>query len=295
MPSREALQKVADITADEFQTAFERALAKSGGIKIDFGNVDLSAMTEPLERITEELTEINRKIANSTKKSVDDIEKSIKRLNGIKPKKINAKVTVDGVEKETTKEVKENNGDLEEVAIQKIEEKTESIDEIPYLDDDDEEEKQDMDLSDEELDFFQMAQESEEEYQENEDDIESDDDIDLNAIADNSIDSNFEEIINTKSKPNPQTIALDDKTNINADVLKTQNEKENLPIFKNEEKPKEAFAIYSVGNVITHKKYGKGTVVKTIKYENRQLLQIEFEEAGKKLLDPTVADIKLEQ
>ena len=38
MPSRDALQKIADITADEFQTAFDRALAKSGGVKIDFGN-----------------------------------------------------------------------------------------------------------------------------------------------------------------------------------------------------------------------------------------------------------------
>ena len=46
--------------------------------------------------------------------------------------------------------------------------------------------------------------------------------------------------------------------------------------------------------VITHKKYGRGTVVKTIKYENRQLLQIEFEEAGKKLLDPKIAGIELE-
>ena len=53
--------------------------------------------------------------------------------------------------------------------------------------------------------------------------------------------------------------------------------------------------MYEIGNVIIHKKYGRGTIVKTIKYEERQLLQVEFDEAGKKLLDPTVADIKLEQ
>ena len=45
---------------------------------------------------------------------------------------------------------------------------------------------------------------------------------------------------------------------------------------------------------IVHNKYGRGIIVKTIKYEERQLLQIEFENAGKKLLDPKVADIKPE-
>lgn len=105
MPSQEALKKVAEMAASEFQTAFDRALQKSGGIKIDFGNMDLSAMTEPLERVTEELIEINRKIANETKKSVNDIDLAIRRLNKVKPKKINAKVTVDGIEKEQVQEI----------------------------------------------------------------------------------------------------------------------------------------------------------------------------------------------
>lgn len=105
MPSQKALQSIADITAEEFQTAFDRALAKSGGIKIDFGNIDLSGMTEPLERVAGELAEISQKIANDTKKSVDDIEASIKRLNKVKPKTITTKVVEDGVEKKVTKEV----------------------------------------------------------------------------------------------------------------------------------------------------------------------------------------------
>ena len=105
MPSQKALQSIADITAEEFQTAFDRALAKSGGIKIDFGNIDLSGMTEPLERVAGELAEISQKIANDTKKSVDDIEASIKRLNKVKPKTITTKVVEDGVEKKVTKEI----------------------------------------------------------------------------------------------------------------------------------------------------------------------------------------------
>lgn len=105
MPSDKALQKLAQISADKFQTAFDRALAKSGGVKIDFGDIDLSSMTEPLKEIAEELSEINQKIVNDTKKSVDDIESTIKRLNKIKPKKINTKVTVDGVDQKVVEEV----------------------------------------------------------------------------------------------------------------------------------------------------------------------------------------------
>ena len=169
-----------------------------------------------------------------------------------------------------------------------------SSDELPILDDEsDFEQEHDMDLSDDELDFFQMAQDSE---NENEEELSQDsDDIDLNAIADDSLDESFEEIINTKNQQNAQTIEVDEKTTINAEILNADTKKENLPIFKDEDNEPQSNVAYNIGNVIMHKKYGRGTIVKTIKYEERQLLQVEFEQAGKKLLDPKVADIKIEQ
>ena len=199
-----------------------------------------------------------------------------------------------------------------EVIEESFEEKTEEVkkeaeDELPILQDEEQEEfiqkenetqedefseeEQDMELSDDELDFFQMAQESEEEYE----DVDESDDIDLSAIADESIDNNFEQIINTKNQQKVSTIEMEDNTKISADIIENSAQKENLPIFKEEKTEQTDVFVYKVGNIIMHKKYGKGTVVKTIKYEERQLLQIEFEEAGKKLLDPKVADIKLEQ
>ena len=80
MPSQQALQEIASRTTDDFQKAFDQALKKSGGIKIDFGNVDLSAMTEPLNQLAKDLTKIGDKIANSAEKSVSDIEESLSRL-----------------------------------------------------------------------------------------------------------------------------------------------------------------------------------------------------------------------
>ena len=182
---------------------------------------------------------------------------------------------------------------LEENIIEKTED---TSSELPMLDDEaDFDKEHDMDLSDDELDFFQMAQDSENEDEEEKPQDNNDDDIDLNAIADDSLNESFEEIINTKNQQNNQTIALDEKTTINAEILNTDTKKENLPIFKDEDNEPKSNVAYNIGNVIIHKKYGRGTIVKTIKYEERQLLQVEFEEAGKKLLDPKVADIKIEQ
>ena len=193
--------------------------------------------------------------------------------------------------------------------------------------DDNQEENNELDFSDEELDFFQIAKESSMQYEQEElkkekvvvDDVEyktQDDtqdnkkkdeinnlatlqandkknDIDLNEIANNSIDASFNEIIDKKPQELSQGVKVDEEVNINIDST-PPIEKENLPIFK-EEQNNTSSETYKTGDVVVHKKYGKGTVAKTIKYEERQLLQIEFEESGKKLLDPKVADIKLEQ
>lgn len=163
-----------------------------------------------------------------------------------------------------------------------------------------------IDISDEELDFFQMAQDSQDEYEEEEKPEEKEpqaqeekieekeEEIDLGEIADNSIDENFEEIINAKKQHNPQMIDVDENIQINEDVLANATQKENLPIFKDEEESQDDGVVYEVGNSVIHQQYGRGTVVKTIQHEDRQLLQIEFEQAGKKLLDPKIAGIELE-
>lgn len=164
-------------------------------------------------------------------------------------------------------------------------------------------ESDEIELSDEELDFFQIAKESSIEYEKDspdtveyktQNDPQDDDDIDLSDIANSSLDSSFEQIINTKNAPASSSIEIDENTKINAEILEQPVKNDTLPIFKEEIKSDDT-PEFEVGNIILHKKYGRGTVTKTIQYEQRQLVQVEFEESGKKLLDPKVADIKLEQ
>ena len=197
--------------------------------------------------------------------------------------------------KEETEETKVSvlDADLIDPAEQFEEEQKETSDEN----------EEDEELSDDELDFFQMALDSDEDEDENEENDKeetsenNEDDIDLSEIADNSIDSNFEEIINSKNQQNTQTIEVDEKTKLNADILEVPSKKENLPIFKDEEKTKPKNPSFNVDDVVIHKSFGRGVITKVVPYEGRQLVNVVFDDKAhdRKLLDPVIAGLTLEQ
>lgn len=99
MPSRQALQKVADMSAQEFQNAFEKALAKNGGLSLGFDDIDTSAITTSLNNLTKEVSKISKQVTNTTKKSVHEIERSIKALDKLPKKDVVRKAaTADSIE-----------------------------------------------------------------------------------------------------------------------------------------------------------------------------------------------------
>ncbi len=51
--------------------------------------------------------------------------------------------------------------------------------------------------------------------------------------------------------------------------------------------------LFKEGNFVFHAKYGKGIVEKIIAYGNKTLLSIQFDNVGRRLLDPNLADIQL--
>lgn len=203
------------------------------------------------------------------------------------------------------KEIKESSDNEEDILSLKDENIVieEANDDILKIHDDKNEETiqkednsdEEVNFSDEELDFFQMAKESSNQYNKEEEEEENSDELDLSEVANTSLNNSFEDIINTESDENNEnndlTLQIDDNTTISENIPET---KENLPIFKEETTEKKNSNEFEVGASIFHSKYGKGTIIKMIKYEERQLLQIDFEESGKKLLDPEVANLTLE-
>ena len=49
---------------------------------------------------------------------------------------------------------------------------------------------------------------------------------------------------------------------------------------------------FTEGNIIYHEKYGRGVIEKIMNYGNKTLCSIQFEEVGRRLLDPNLAGLK---
>lgn len=67
-----------------------------------------------------------------------------------------------------------------------------------------------------------------------------------------------------------------------------------VPIYEAEVDSTEAFAskVFEQGDSVFHSKYGKGTVEKMISYGNKTLCSINFDNVGRRLLDPSLAELK---
>ncbi len=50
-------------------------------------------------------------------------------------------------------------------------------------------------------------------------------------------------------------------------------------------------ALYNQGDTVTHQRYGRGVIEKIIKYGNKTLCSITFENVGRRLLDPSISDL----
>lgn len=131
-------------------------------------------------------------------------------------------------------------------------------------------------------------------------DDDDDDDISLSDLAQKSIEATFDEVIDEQKeekqpkvpKDNAKTLVVDEDIELDIDELKSGVKKEGeLPVFKDEDRQKPMHEFKS-GDIVEHEKYGEGEVIKVINYADRSLLQINFKEVGKRLLDPSIAKIK---
>lgn len=65
-----------------------------------------------------------------------------------------------------------------------------------------------------------------------------------------------------------------------------------IPVYPAEQEPTEESGDFQQGDSVTHPRYGRGVVEKIIKYGNKTLCSISFENVGRRLLDPTISELK---
>ena len=112
------------------------------------------------------------------------------------------------------------------------------------------------------------------------------------------IDKEFDSIINEldEEKENSNSIQINENVSIDLNKIKDVEPKEasKLPVFDEGENASEVDSSeFTEGKKVTHEKYGTGEILKVIQYNERCLLQIEFEEVGKRLLDPKIAKLTI--
>ncbi len=86
-----------------------------------------------------------------------------------------------------------------------------------------------------------------------------------------------------------------DNSDRNDDILETRNSSTPIVPVYDADIPQEDMVIsdpIQQGDTVTHAKYGSGVVEKMIKYGNKTLFSINFDNIGRRLLDPTLTEIK---
>lgn len=143
--------------------------------------------------------------------------------------------------------------------------------------------RKDDDISDSDLDFI--------------DELNSDDDGVLEEIQD---DSALEELTETEDnggileEVNDEQPQLEE-VNEEQEILQTRNSSTPIVPVYDAEIPQEDLVMsdpIQQGDTVTHAKYGTGVVEKMIKYGNKTLFSINFDNLGRRLLDPTLTEIK---
>ena len=67
---------------------------------------------------------------------------------------------------------------------------------------------------------------------------------------------------------------------------------EELPVYPAEDVTSQDAPAFEQGDMVSHPKYGKGVIEKLIKYGNKTLCSISFENVGRRLLDPAMSELE---
>ena len=144
--------------------------------------------------------------------------------------------------------------------------------------------RKDDDISDSDLDFIDELNSDEEVLLEEV----SEDDTVLEEISDSTEESNG--ILETPQEP----LELKED-NEELEILETRSSSTPIVPVYDADIPQEDLVMsdpIQQGDTVTHAKYGTGVVEKMIKYGNKTLFSINFDNIGRRLLDPTLTEIK---
>ena len=111
-------------------------------------------------------------------------------------------------------------------------------------------------------------------------------DMDINLSNENPFEFNEEVAIESND-------TFDGPLNLDEQVpMDDLQVNDDIPIFSADDTQNESQINFEQGDEVSHPKYGKGVIEKLIKYGNKTLCSIAFEEVGRRLLDPSISELQ---
>ena len=147
--------------------------------------------------------------------------------------------------------------------------------------------KDETDISDSDLDFIDELNNDSEDMLEEISDSDSEGFEELALPEEDENDGILEEV--------QEPAELQEEASSEDGILETKNSSTPIVPVYDADIPQEDLVIsdpIQQGDTVTHVKYGTGVVEKMIKYGNKTLFSINFDNIGRRLLDPTLTEIK---
>ena len=116
---------------------------------------------------------------------------------------------------------------------------------------------------------------------------------DYEEIPEEQLDDKYEDSSYTEQYTDEEDDNLDSEEN-EQEEFEDENEEyqsQPIPVYSVPELDNEVELEFSEGNMVYHEKYGRGVIEKIMNYGNKTLCSIQFEEVGRRLLDPNLAGL----
>lgn len=189
----------------------------------------------------------------------------------------------------------EESGIIDEPAIELPQESVEDnnkniVEPVSNILDDESISEEDQGLTEDDLELDQLPEQ--EDLQSFDEEDLTDEPLDEDSTALTEDDLNF---IDDNQIAQPSSMYEEQEPEITDDYQESPYIEEQtpvVPVYPAEQEPAEESEDFQQGDSVTHPRYGRGVVEKIIKYGNKTLCSISFENVGRRLLDPTISELK---
>ncbi len=315
-----AFETELELSLDDEEETIEETIEEAPVEELHIEDEEELQVNEPIETFVEEEEEFHTEVDEiQTIEVPDDISDLADEVEAEIPDEVNEafaeRMNIDTDNIGFKEYTEENYEEPEQEVISLTEE--EPIDEIIELDEAeisedtilvDFEDEEDEPLTEEDLDK-QIVEDVDKVFTTMKEDAISDSDLDFIDELNNEeeelalegsieeLPENFEEEDEEEGFLEPieeqEEISLEDDSD--DDILETKNTKTPIVPVYEADIPQEDMVMsdpIEQGDMVVHAKYGTGTVEKMIKYGTKTLFSINFDNVGRRLLDPTLTEIK---